>query len=82
MLTTAAVNKYFLESDKMQKGHMWQQHQGVWSTKEKHQEDIQLILHTLQQQTKEISMQVEVEDMQHITKQDGSWLYQAKATII
>ena len=68
MLTSAAVNKYFPESDKMQKGHMRQQHQGVCSTKETHQEDNQLILHTSQQLTREISMNVE--DMLHIMYND------------
>ena len=38
-LTTKNVNKFFPESDKMQKGHMCQTRQGVQSTKAKEEEE-------------------------------------------
>ena len=73
-MLTVAANKYFPESDERQKGHRWQQHQGEWCRKEKHQKDTQLILHSPQKYTREISMVVE--DKQHIfyTDQTGQLL--------
>ena len=55
MLTTAAVNKFFLEMDEIQKSHMQQNHQGVWLTKEAQQEEDQHIIHIPQQRTQEIT---------------------------